>query len=120
MIIRNTLFEPSHHDEVSHAEETQQQKAAAHYSDVRAQAFKRGQSVYEGDCKGNYWQTWILETVAADHHVIYECSTGMRNGECRCQVHQRKPWWEQLSDEEEAGQTWVNEAAPSSGEMAHT
>ena len=66
--------------------------------------------MYDPPCKGN-WQTWSLGTVAADFHVIYQCSTGMRNGECRCQVHQpSNAWWDQLSHDAEAGQTCVNEA----------
>ena len=69
-------------DSKKHAEEKQQQQAAAHDANVRVRAFKTGQSVFVKDYTGN-WLTRILGTViAVTGPVSYVCSTG--NGEHRC------------------------------------
>ena len=106
-------------DGKEHAEEKQQQQAAAHDTNVRARTFKTGQSVFVRDYTGNR-QTWTPGTViAVTGPVSYVCSTG--SGERRCHVDQLIPRWEQLSEkQEQANETRVNEAPPSGGETTPT
>ena len=106
-------------DGKEHAEEKQQQQAAAHDTNVRARTFKTGQSVFVRDYTGNR-QTWTPGTVlTVTGPVSCVCSTGSE--ERRCHVDQLITRWEQLTEkQEQANETGVNEAPPSGGEITPT